>query len=206
MIRSDPFTCSLASSPLTNAVFDYISYVVTLWLVEKGQTTGGWTFILGLVNLAVALVLFTALGTTMILVVAGANALAGVPLFPLAPLFGGIDADPGNYLWLYVTLFSTIVPTMAHLIVMSFGLIVLPFVAPVRLRLGRWVNGEDVASTFLGPLGLGMIWTLSIALPIAFLFALYLAASAVLPNLATDYLDWFKTVARWVGELPPAQP
>ncbi len=157
-----------------------------------------------LIDVVAALILFTALGAALVLVVAGANWLAGVPLFPLAPLFSGLRDDPAAYYWLFATLFSTIVPTAAHVIVAAFSLLILPFSATQRLPLNRWVTGTDATAAILGPLSLGFAATLAVMLPVLLLYGLYVLAVLVWPQLAQGYLSIFTTIAQMVGEVPLA--
>ena len=58
--------------PLINALFDFISYSITLTLVRWGLRLGGsWAVVVGVADLIMALFLFTALGSILILAIAG---------------------------------------------------------------------------------------------------------------------------------------
>ena len=103
----------LAVLPLLNAIFDTLSYAVTLTLMRRGlRSPAPWLW--GLLDLALACLLFLALGSTLVVVIHGLNLLAGVPLIDLPALFAGIHESPGDYVWLYLMLFSTILPTVLH--------------------------------------------------------------------------------------------
>ena len=187
--------------PLLNAVFDYVSYAITLTLIGCGLRAGWAAALIGAVDLILALGLFTAAGTALVLVVARANALAGVPLYPLAPLFAGVRQDPGAYLWLYLMLFSTIVPTLLHFAIASFAL---TGIVPQRWRLGLvgWIGDPGPVPASAAPLVIGAIWTLSLTLPFAAMYGLYLIIAAFWPSLLAEYLAIFEAVARWAGALP----
>ena len=187
--------------PLLNAVFDYVSYAITLTLIGCGLRAGWAAALIGAVDLILALGLFTAAGTALVLVVARANALAGVPLYPLAPLFAGVRQDPGAYLWLYLMLFSTIVPTLLHFAIASFAL---TGIVPQRWRLGLvgWIDDPNPVPASAAPLVIGAIWTLSLTLPFAAMYGLYLIIAAFWPSLLAEYLAIFEAVARWAGALP----
>lgn len=105
--------------PLINAVFDTVSYGVTLALTERGRRGG--VLIWAGVDFLVALVLFLLLGASLVLVVTGMQVLAGVPFADLPTLLTH-KIDLERYWWLYAMLFSTAVPTLLHLFVASWSL------------------------------------------------------------------------------------
>lgn len=80
--------------PIINAPTDYASYAVTIWLVRQSLKTPRWAFVMGLLDVAVAIILYTVLGAILVLVVAGANALAGVPIFRLTRCSRGCGQTP----------------------------------------------------------------------------------------------------------------
>ena len=187
--------------PLVNAITDYASYAVTIWLVGLGLKTPGWAFVMGLVDVAVALLIFALLGVLLVLVVAGANALASEPLFPLAPLFAGLRQDPWAYLWVYAMLFSTLLPTFAHLVLAVFSMIALPFFVLVKMPLSGWIKVPDHTTALAGPLILGFAVTVSALLPCLVAWGLYALAAHFWLDLATVYLDQLEALARWLGEV-----
>jgi hypothetical protein len=184
--------------PIVNALTDYASYAVTIWLVQQGLKTTGWAFLMSLLDIIAALLLLTLLGVLLILVIAWANALAGVPLFPLAPLFAGLRQDPVAYLWVYAMLFSTLVPTLVHLVVGVFSMIALPFFALIDVPLSRWIKRPDHATAVLSPVLLGTAVTVSILLPCLLAYNLYLGAAYFWPDIAQGYLELFESLARWL--------
>ena len=194
----------LGPLPLINAVFDYASYAVTLTLIRWGLRANWGAAFLGLLDLGLAALLYTAAGATMILAIVSANRLAGVPLYPLAPLFAGIRADPASYLWVYLMLFATILPTVAHGVVATFslsGLIPLPW----RQTLTGWIGKGDAVPATAAPLFIGTLWLVSVLGPCLVLYGLYLLAAAFWEEPLLGYLSMFEHFARWLGELP-AQP
>jgi len=105
--------------PLVNAIFDYLSYGVTLGLLRLGRAENRWPiWVCGLMDAFVALVLLYLLSLSLALLVAGINAASAVPLLPLDRLFDDLAAPEtrGAYAWLYLTLLSTLVPTGIHLL------------------------------------------------------------------------------------------
>ncbi|MBT6021088.1 hypothetical protein, partial [Planktomarina temperata] len=109
--------------PLVNAVFDFASVGLTRYLLRLGleQKRAAWRAVLdGLGGIAI----FFALGCTLIAFVTFVVAADGVPLVDLTQLFADMRRAPGDYIWLMVTLFSTLLPTLLHLsvAVLTLGL------------------------------------------------------------------------------------
>ena len=109
--------------PLVNAVFDFASVGLTRYLLRLGleQKRAAWPAVLdGLGGIAI----FFALGCTLIAFVTFVVPADGVPLVDLTQLFADMRRAPGDYIWLMVTLFSTLLPTLLHLsvAVLTLGL------------------------------------------------------------------------------------
>ena len=117
------FVLTLALLPLVNAVFDFASVGLTRYLLRLGleQKRAAWPAVLdGLGGIAI----FFALGCTLIAFVTFVVPADGVPLVDLTQLFADMRRAPGDYIWLMVTLFSTLIPTLLHLsvAVLTLGL------------------------------------------------------------------------------------
>ena len=100
--------------PLFNAVFDFLSAGLTRYLLRLGleQKRAVWRAILdGLGGIAI----FFALGCSLITFVTFVTPADGGPLVDLAQLFANLRTAPGDYIWLMMTLFSTLLPTLVHL-------------------------------------------------------------------------------------------
>ena len=109
--------------PLVNAVFDFASDGLTRYLLRLRleQKRAAWRAVLdGLGGIAI----FFALGCTLIAFVTFVVPADGVPLVDLTQLFADMRRAPGDYIWLMVTLFSTLLPTLLHLsvAVLTLGL------------------------------------------------------------------------------------
>ena len=105
------FMLTFCLLPLVNAVFDFASVGLTRYLLRLGleQKRAAWPAVLdGLGGIAI----FFALGCTLIAFVVPAD---GVPLVDLAQLFTDLRRTPGDYVWLMITLFFTLIPTLLHL-------------------------------------------------------------------------------------------
>ena len=183
--------------PLLNAIFDYLSYLVTFTLLRWGYRRPRWAAALGLADFLLALGLFLLSGAGIVLAIRLVNHLAGVPLFPILALIEGIRADPLAYSWVYLMLFSTLLPTVAHLGVGMFSLgALLPQRARDRLRAG--IGADDPWPATLTPLLIGAYWTACLVVPMLILAALGWAFAAwVFPHPFAAYLDCLQSVAQW---------
>ncbi|MGB4763093.1 MAG: hypothetical protein WBH27_01080 [Planktomarina temperata] len=117
------FLLTMGLLPLVNAVFDFASVGLTRYLLRLGleQKRAAWRAVLdGLGGIAI----FFALGCTLIAFVTFVVPADGVPLVDLTQLFADMRRAPGDYIWLMVTLFSTLIPTLLHLsvAVLTLGL------------------------------------------------------------------------------------
>jgi len=124
------FMLTMGLLPLVNAVFDFASVGLTRYLLRLGleQKRAAWRAVLdGLGGIAI----FFALGCTLIAFVTFVVPADGVPLVDLTQLFADMRRAPGDYIWLMVTLFSTLIPTLLHLsvAVLTLGL---QYPAPLR--------------------------------------------------------------------------
>ncbi|MEM6621330.1 MAG: hypothetical protein AAF674_03820 [Pseudomonadota bacterium] len=125
----------LAVLPLVNAIFDFGSIGLTRWALRRGlQHIGFRTLGFSLIDLNAAVLLFLALGCAAIVVIHLMN-LSGIGGLVLlsggvaitqehcqelsmhANLFQAVRTCPADYWWLYATFFSTLAPTVMHLII-----------------------------------------------------------------------------------------
>lgn len=185
--------------PLLNAVFDYVSYWITLFLIRFGFDAPQFGIVAGIWDLIAALTLFALSGAAMTMAVAGANVLAGAPLFPLGAVLHDVAINPGDYLWLYAMLFSTAVPTLLHFSVACFS--------GSALFLPNWrdwcldrLNSEDDAETFWVVLGIAVLWWGSLILPPLLLGGLGYGIYLGVGNYLGFYLDLMSNLACWVDQ------
>jgi len=108
------FMLTFGLLPLFNAVFDFLSAGLTRYLLRLGleQKRAIWRAILdGLGGIAI----FFTLGCSLITFVTFVTPADGRPVVDLAQLFPNLRTTPGDYIWLMMTLFSTLLPTLLHL-------------------------------------------------------------------------------------------
>ena len=124
--------------PLINAVADWLSTGLTRCLLRQG--TAGRLWLWGPVDLVLGAGVFFLLGFAVIGTVRLVEVLGGPALVDLAVILGpetveeSILHSPGNYLWLYATFLSTLLPTALHGLLVALNL-VLHWPGPLR----RWI-------------------------------------------------------------------
>ncbi|SNR70691.1 hypothetical protein [Puniceibacterium sediminis] len=184
--------------PLLNAIFDYASYALTWTLLRAGVLRPRRAVVLGIFDLAAACGLFLISGAGMVIAVAGANTLSGVELYPLADLFHGIRDTPTDYLWLYVMLFSTLLPTVLHAGVGMFSLgALLP--KAFRRTLQGMITDKDALAATAAPLLIGLYWTTCLLIPCLIAYAFYQLIAHWYPYPLAWYLNWLEHIACWMG-------
>jgi len=134
--------------PLVNAVFDFASDGLTRYLLRLRleQKRAAWRAVLdGLGGIAI----FFALGCTLIAFVTFVVPADGVPLVDLTQLFTDLRRAPGDYIWLMIKLFSSLLPTLLHL---SVAVLTLGLQYPAGVRnfvAGLLERGEQIGQAAL---------------------------------------------------------
>ncbi|MFM7442374.1 MAG: hypothetical protein ACKO2N_00465, partial [Tabrizicola sp.] len=116
----------LAVFPLLNAVFDWLSYGLTIWLIREGNRRKGlWTLAYWLIDAAVAAILFFFLSLTLTCVIGWTNLALASPVIDLNELFAGLTepSTRGAHFWVAGMIFSTLVPTVVHLCIVALSAI-----------------------------------------------------------------------------------
>lgn len=168
----------LVALPLINAVFDFLSLGLTRWCLRNAveerevrllglRLRGWWAF--NLIDVAGALLALAGLILAMLLAVAGLNALTPEnPLMDLGVLFAELRDDGADMRWLYVMVFSTLLPSVLHLGLFLLSLLVCyPGVRP-REWLVRLIAtaGKDDDRRALVQLAMGVWVALWVAVPV----------------------------------------
>ena len=110
----------LAFLPFINAIFDFCSIGLTRYLLRKGATNVSWrTLDYAALDLVLGALLFLGLGCASIAAIHFLRAADGRPLLDLQELFTDIALRPQAYWWLYATYFSTLLPTVCHVVIVG---------------------------------------------------------------------------------------
>jgi hypothetical protein len=189
--------------PLVNAVFDFASIGLTRYCLRRGLRPGflnalKWS----LIDAAGAAVLFAGLVLSAIYTVHYVRDSNGAPLASLNAIFTGIARDPDSYWWLYLTFFSTLVPTLLHLGVACFSFITLA-PAPLQRAMAGWVaemDGNGFARIGARTV-LPLVATVAIAMPFLALYALGLWIVEYHPSVGQAF---FRLALAFAGWLDPA--
>ncbi|MEO0810432.1 MAG: hypothetical protein AAFW82_07320, partial [Pseudomonadota bacterium] len=194
------FFLFLGFLPLLNAVFDFGSLGLTRFCLRRGLRPGflvslKWS----LIDALAAALLFAGLVLAAILLVHWVRTGDGEALADLNAIFRGIADDPHSYWWLYLTFFSTLIPTLLHLGVACFSFIALA-PAPLQRALAGWVSAMDRngfanrGARYILPL----IATLAIALPFLGLYTLGLWLADYHQNIGWGFFRLALTFAGWL--------
>jgi hypothetical protein len=193
--------------PLLNAMFDFLSIGLTRWLLRRGAVSLGFGALgWALGDLFSALGFFALLGLTLVTMVHWLNGLDAAPLLDLGALFADIRADPGAYWWLYVSIFSTLLPTLLHFVLASFSALLAVMRESVALFIRRQLPriDEDALAKAAAFWTLSTIGFLAIAAVAFGLYGLVAGALAAFPYLGDWYLYGFELYAAWLGA--PVRP
>ena len=146
--------------PAVNALFDYLSYGLTLTLIRKGRIgMNAMTLVWGVIDAIAAVIILIGLGLTLVALVSLINSFGTETILDLPQTFSDLR-DPqarGDYGWLIIMLLSTLVPTLVHLVlVMLSAFTWVPHYGKYRLAqaMGRRDAGEMVA------LGGAVVWSI----------------------------------------------
>jgi hypothetical protein len=127
-----PMLLFLGLLTLVNAPFDWLTVGLTRVILRRGLELGGWwPFVLALADLLLAVGVIFVLAAVTLLAVQMFDALAvaggGKPVLDVTQVLAGV-ADPATrrlpeYWWLYATLFSTLIPSIANLAIGALSVI-----------------------------------------------------------------------------------
>ena len=190
--------------PLVNVVWDWVSLEITRGLLAASLVGGRLRALAcSALDLGGAIVCLTLLAITTAAAIEAFNLLAvrsgGKPLLELQAVLEGVREDPGAvmYWWIYVMLFSTFVPTLAHAGIAATSLAWRSIGATRRRQIADWIeSGGDLgerntlrrkaarAIFWLGVAGWG-----TTAVAFAALAVLGAAGFLWLPALA-EWLHW----------------
>lgn len=190
----------LSLLPLLNALADFASCGLTRYWMRRGIS--GNLLWAGIRDTAAGAAIFMALGFATIAAIHYIRPQDGVPLVELGPIFDGLrDPDQrASYGWLAAMLFSTLLPTLVHLMLACLAFFTL---APAGLRnwlvqkLTEGADGHDLS----GKLGRGVLvlcLTFAVLMPMIAVWYLFTLRHGAL-NAAINVFDWFATS---IGAIP----
>ncbi|MBT0956262.1 hypothetical protein IV417_02590 [Alphaproteobacteria bacterium KMM 3653] len=108
----------LALLPFINAVFDWFSYGLTIWLLRRGYQRGGFTpWLCAMVDAIAAAIIFFTLSLSICAAFALINANRAEDLVNVAALLTTVKETPSEAAWAIAMVASTLVPTLLHIAV-----------------------------------------------------------------------------------------
>lgn len=139
--------------PIINALFDFISIGFTRFALRRSIAAASWfkSALWNIADVIVGLVTFTGLIITLILVIHGLNLVAGTPILDLGNLRNDLWGDgSANLTWIYLMVFSTLLPTAIHVGIFLLSWFVWPFyyLFPYLARLVTQQRNHDTAVTY----------------------------------------------------------
>lgn len=183
--------------PLFNALADFASVGLTRYLLRKGLAGHIWARA-GLDTVA-GVAIFFALGFAMIAFVHFVRFADGRALIDLPGLFAGLNAQPGNYVWLAFMLGTTVLPTLAHAMV---GMLSVVLLYPKWLRelIAKRLNEGKTSDVigWQGSMGVCALMTATIWLPIYLGYWLWTLDSFALLRAVIGVFEGF---ARAIGAI-----
>lgn len=204
--------------PIINSIFDWFSMGFTRGLLRyiADGKYGIWYIALNtLFNALIGVVLLIALAVTCTVALQTLNLLSqangGREFYDLARMFGRLRNDPGNPAawWIYATLLSTMLPTLAHVVFAASTAVTWNLPASWRRYMQDLVNPNNypLKDKFLKkdfPLRLSVASLLTlldaVALMLAAVFCLALYGLVwALPGLGQGLLWLCENVARGLG-------
>ncbi|MEL6769275.1 MAG: hypothetical protein AAFP17_19010 [Pseudomonadota bacterium] len=194
--------------PVLNGLADFLSVGATRHLLACSLRERGLRAALfWLADLAAGVAVLLLLGAALVVVGRYVTLGDGTRVFDIAAVVAGIRADSGAYWWLYIGLFSTLLPTVLHLALGSFGLM---------LRGSRWLRLHIAWGLRCGAMGdavlgrwavqwLCLSMTVTILAPLIAL-GLLIEYHAALGGLLLDLFVGFATLLGEEGLAPPPPP
>lgn len=194
---------ALGFLPLINAVFDYLSYGITLGLIRYGRRQRNLlTGLVWLFDGFVAELLLIGLGLALSGTIALINHLAGQDFIALRTIYDDLKTPErrADYTWLTLTLLSTLVPTLVHLV-----LVFLSAFTWVPQRFKHWIARgiEDNEAGDLATLGgsaaaatIGALWA---GFVVFGLWAICLFVTAYIEPVGLAVLGVVESVSLWLG-------
>ena len=204
--RIRTFMLFLIVLPAVNAIYDYLSFGLTRRLIRLGRKRrSAWTILYGAGDLAAAAMFFVALGLTLIAVITLMNSYVATAIVDLEETLKDIRRNPGEYWWLYISFFSTLIPTFAHFTISLFSLV---WVIPLGWRENVAKMMDDKANAnrrkVWAPLLLTCFATFAVVGPILIAILVGAALYDFAPDIGGVYLRLFASFAKWLGA--PVEP
>ncbi|MDF1737052.1 MAG: hypothetical protein P1U37_17305 [Minwuia sp.] len=174
--------------PVLNAPFDWLSIGLTRHLLRLGLRRKRLLdrFLCWWADISGAILLLIGVAVGMVVALEAVNGIGGasgmlVPIVPVAATLADIGSEPdaARHLWIYFALFSTLIPTIVHLVVMIFSGLTANFPPMQRLVVNLIQSGPDAGYNNLIAFLLCLRWVFAVGTTSLFVYAIYWAGSEV---------------------------
>ncbi|CUH76642.1 hypothetical protein SAMN04488093_102574 [Tropicibacter naphthalenivorans] len=190
------WSIALVLLPSINALFDWLSYGFTIWLLQMGRRKRGvWPFLAGIADIAMAALIFAALATALVVTFQQINIWRGEVLIDVREILD----DPGAHLWVVAMVASTLLPTMVHLGLAAFSVITWVPVGVWQGLVARLNSDRSAVLTHLSAASLATILTGLYALPVVGFGAVAVLLWRHSAWVLDGYLWWLREVLMWMG-------
>lgn len=166
--------------PIMNSIFDFLSIGLTRFLLQKSLSSK-YPPVLGVIDAIGAIVLFVFLKLGLVTLFVTLSDSDGNSIFQLLGaegLFVDLKKNPNEYIWLYFTLFSTLIPTIAHLNIACFSLVATKskyFSGLIRkLSLAILNYRKNINSASISFMALSFIITILIIVPLYSIYSIWM--------------------------------
>lgn len=197
--------------PLINALFDYLSIGLTRYLLNN-SLENNHPVMYGIVDAVLAILIFFTLKLGLVALFILLQDTDGKSLLELLGqqgLFNAIRQSPEDYIWLYFTLFSTLIPTLLHLNIACFSIIASHFKALTRFiqTLADWLKkpSEAYLKSSVGFILLCLFTTFFIVTPIwvfSHLWQLIIINHGTIMDVTLNLAEnWATYLQNWKAQL-----
>ncbi len=172
--------------PLINAPFDWLSIGLTRYLLKFGLSRSSlWERLLcWWADISGAMLLLVGVAAGMVCALEAVNGIGVangmiVPIVPVAATLADISSEPdaARHFWIYFALFSTLIPTLVHLVVLIFSGLTANFAPMQRLIVNLIQAGPDAGYNNLIAFLLCIRWAFAVGATSLFVYAIYWAGS-----------------------------
>ncbi len=190
--------------PTLNVAFDFLTAGATRFALRRGLAGDRthFPFFWTAVDVLIALTLFVLLGLAMAAAGGYVRMTEDQPVFDAVAVVQDVRSDVGAYAWLLVAMFSTLAPTLAHLAIAIFSLVLMVW-GRLSSRIARLVRagGEHGGSRAIAAMLMTGFTIASVVIPplLIVLLIAYLGPQA--SAIGEAYLDLLEKFAAWISPM-----
>lgn len=197
--RAVSYMTFLVIFPLISAIFDFFSFGMTLWLMGKGLTKGGWwPIFFGFIDLAFSALLFIGSAFSLVVVISLANQSTGVDFINLEVVLSDLGEGSRGHVWIYLMVLTSFIPTVFHLGLSSASFLTAPKI--VRRFLLQNINkmDDDGIAQIIVILLLSFLIIFSVTAPFLLIYSSFVFVQEIIPQLGDNLIGLLKMVSNQI--------